>query len=191
MTQRLRLLLLCAGFLAVLVAGSLFVMSNNKQAPPSLDHMRANKEQAEGRADRMVAEILKRPLFTEGRRPPQPKVVKAEPPKLQGRLAGVMLRPDSRIALFTRPGGRPVSVKEGEVIDGWTAAKIEEGRVTLTSSFGEQVVKPTNGGAEELTPGRRPAKKATPTKAQPSKPAQNPSPAQKSQQLASGTTGQK
>jgi type II secretory pathway component PulC len=166
-------------------------MSGNKQAPVSLDNLRGNKEKADQRADRMVTEILKRPLFTPGRQPPQPKIVKAEPPVLQGRLAGVMLRPDSRIALFTRPGGRPVSIKEGEVIDGWTAAKIEESRVTLTSAFGEQVVKPTNGAADEMTPGRRPVKKVTPTKNQPAKPGQNAAPAQKSQQLASGTTGKK
>jgi hypothetical protein len=143
----------------------------------------------------MVAEILKRPLFTPGRQPPQVKIVKAEPPKLQGRLAGVVLRPDLREALFTRPGGRPISVKEGEVIDGWTTAKIEASQVVLTSSFGQQIVKLTNGSPDEITPGRRPVKKATPTKAQGAKPAQNPAPAQKQQQVTqaamAGATGQR
>jgi hypothetical protein len=190
--KRYRLSLLCAGLAAVMVAGFLFVLLGSKDAPASSAPLRDSGAQVAGdKADRLVAEILKRPLFTQGREPPEAKVVKAEPPQLQGRLAGVMMLADQRVALFTRPGGRPVSVKEGQVIDGWTASKIETGRVVLTSSFGEQVVKPTNGSAEEVTPGRRPIKKATPTKKQPAKPGQNPAP--KPQQLANGAaaTGQK
>jgi len=117
------------------------------------------------RADRLAAQILKRPLFTQGREPPEQKVVKKEPPKLQGRLAGVMMRPDTREALFTRPSGRPIAVKEGEVIDGWKVASIQSDRVVLTSEFGEQVVKPTKGTEEEETAARRPkvVKKTAPT----------------------------
>src|SRR5262249_49217001 len=149
------------------------------------------KEQASARADRLVTQILKRPLFTEDRQPPHPKIVIPQPPKLKGRLAGVMLRPDGRVALFTRPGGRPVSVKEGDVVDGWTTTKIEAASVTLTSAFGQQVVKPTSGGADEPPPGR-PVKKPPPRN-QAAKPAGAGAPAQKSQLLAkgAGTTGQK
>lgn len=194
MIQKYRLSLLCAGLAAVMAAGFLFVVLGSRDAPASFAPAKDDGSQAAGdKADRLVAEILKRPLFTAGRQPPEAKVVKAEPPQLQGRLAGVMMRSDLRVALFTRPGGKPISVKEGDVIDGWTASKIETGRVVLTSSFGEQVVKPTNGSAEEVTPGARPIKKATPTKNQPAKPGQNPAPGQKPQQLANraGTTGQK
>ena len=194
MIKKYRLSLLFAGLAAMVAAGFLFVLLGSKDAPASIAPSREGGAQAAGgKADRLVAEILKRLLFTPGRQPPQAKVVKAEPPQLQGRLAGVMMRRDVRIALFTRPGGRPVSVKEGDVIDGWTASKIESGRVVLTSAFGEQVVKPTNGSAEEVTPGHRPVKKATSTKNQPAKPGQNPAPGQKPQQLANGAgaTGQR
>ena len=113
----------------------------------------------------MVAEITKRPLFTSGRQPPQARVVRAEPPRLQGRLAGVMMEANIREALFSRPGARPMAVKEGDTIDGWTVDKIETDSVRLTSSFGEQVVRPTNGGSEEIaTPAARPVgKKTAPT----------------------------
>ena len=198
MTTRLRLLLSCACVAVLLAAGLYFALTAGKHAPATLTGLPNDGGQAaDDRADRMVAEILKRPLFTQGRQPPETKIVKAEPPKLQGRLAGVVLRPDLREALFTRPGGRPVSVKEGEVIDGWTTAKIEAGQVVLTSSFGEQIVKLTNGTPDEITPGRRPVKKATPTKNQSAKPGQppNPAPAQKQQQVtqaaAAGSTGQR
>jgi len=192
MVQKYRLSLLFAGLAAVIAAGFLFVILGGREAPASFVPFRDDTgHTAQAKADRLVAEILKRPLFTQGRQPPQARVVKAEPPVLQGRLAGVMMRSDVKIALFTRPGGRPISVKEGDVIDGWTTSKIESGRVVLTSSFGEQVVKPTNGSTEEITPGRRPVKKPTPTKNQPARPA--PAPGQKPQQLANGagTTGQR
>ena len=192
MIKRYRLSLVFAGLAAAIAAGFLFVLLGSRDAPASFAPFQDDAGQAaQDKADGLVAEILKRPLFTPGRQPPQAKVVKAEPPQLQGRLAGVMLRPDLRIALFTRPGGgRPVSVKEGDVIDGWTASKIETGRVVLTSSFGEQVVKPTNGSAEEVGQAHRPVKKAAPSKNQPAKPGQKPAPQQKPQQLAR-TTGQK
>jgi hypothetical protein len=198
LTTRLRLYLPCAGIAVLLAAGLYIALTAAEHAPATLAGPPNNAGQAAaGRADRMVAEILKRPLFTPGRRAPETRIVKAEPPKLQGRLAGVVLRPDLREALFTRPGGRPVSIKEGEVIDGWTAAKIEAGQVVLTSSFGEQIVKLTNGTPDEITPGRRPAKKAVPTKNQGPTPGQkpNPVPAQKQQQItqavAAGSMGQR
>jgi hypothetical protein len=183
--------LLCAGLAAVMAAGFLFVLLASREAPASFVPFKDGRAAA-NKADRLVAEILKRPLFTQDRKPPEARIAKAEPPQLQGRLAGVMMRSGLRVALFTRPGGRPVSVKEGEMIDGWTASRIETGEVVLTSSFGEKVVKLTNGAAEEVTPAHRPVKKATP-KNQPARPGANPAPDQKPQQLANraGTTGQK
>ena len=191
MTKRLRLLVSCAGLAVLVAAGLFYALNAGHRGPAALAGLSADAGKTD-KADRMVAEILKRPLFTPGRQPPQVRIVKAEPPKLQGRLAGVVLRPDLREALFTRPGGRPVSVKEGEVIDGWTVAKIEENQAVLTSSFGEQTVKLSSGTPDEITPGRRPVKKATPTKNQNPKPAQ-PLPGQKPQQVTqaamAGMTG--
>ena len=186
MMQKLRLPLLLAVLASVLLAALLFGILGSKEAPASLAALSDNPQQAQGRADRLVAEILKRPLFTPGREPPRPKVVVVPPPVLQGRLAGVSMVADTPIALFTRPGGHPVSIKVGQMIDGFTATKIEFGRVVLSSSFGEQVVKPTNGSAEEMTPGR-PVKKPA-VKKPAAKPGQNPQPNQKPQQLATGAT---
>jgi type II secretory pathway component PulC len=176
----------------VLAAGSYFAWLESKDEAISAAAVHDDVGHSEKKADLLVAEILKRPLFTEGRQPPRPRIVKAEPPKLQGRLAGVMLRSDLREALFTRPGGRPVAVKEGQVIDGWTTSRIEAGQVVLTSSFGEQIVKLTNGSPDEMTPGRRPVKKAPPKKPQPATAGQPPALAQRPQQLAVGgrQTGQ-
>jgi hypothetical protein len=46
--------------------------------------------------------------------------------------------------LFEREGQKPIAVKEGEQIDGWTVASIQPDQVVLRSSIGEQTVKPTN-----------------------------------------------
>jgi hypothetical protein len=166
MTRNFRLALLGCCALAGIALAAEFALPFFATAPENAESARARDEQLTAkRADAMVTEILKRPLFTDGRAPPAPPaVVRAEPPKLQGRLAGVVLQQDFKEALFTRPGGRPMAVKEGQVIDGWTVGKIEEDRVTLTSAFGEQVVKPTNGAPEEVgAPVARPvAKKPVP-----------------------------
>jgi hypothetical protein len=193
MMQKLRLPFLLAVLGSLMLAALLFGLLGSKDAPASLAGVSDNPQQAKGKAEKLEAEILARPLFLPGRHKPEPKAVKPEPPVLQGRLAGVMLRSDTRLALFTRPGGgRPISVKEGDVIDGWTASRIEAGRVVLTSSFGEQIVKPTNGGADEMTPR---AKTAKPTKKVSKTPPATPVPGpnQKPQQLAKGPapTGQK
>jgi hypothetical protein len=99
----------------------------------------------------MVAVILERPLFNPTRHPPEALVAarivdipEKTPPQLRGRLAGVMIRPGMREALFARAGQRPIAVKVGGEIDGWKIAAIESDRVTLSSDFGDQTLRPTN-----------------------------------------------
>src|SRR5215469_5152976 len=171
MINRYRLSLFFGGLAAAATAILLFVVLGGGSAPASFIPPKGDAERAARNADRLVEEILKQPLFTPGRHPPEEKVEKPEPPQLQGRLAGVMLRPGIRIALFTRPGGKPISIKEGEVVDGWTVSKIEAGRVVLTSAFGEQVVTPTSGAPDEISQGR-PAKKPKAAKNKPVWPGQ-------------------
>ena len=54
------------------------------------------------------------------------------------------IRPEMREALFEREGEKPVAVKEGQAIDGWTVASIQPDQVVLRSAAGEQILKPTN-----------------------------------------------
>lgn len=122
--------------------------------------------------DIMSKDILRRPLFNASRKPPEPKKPKIEPPVLKGRLAGLVIRPEGKEALFTRPGGAlPVVVKEGGEIDGFTLASIEANRVVLRSSFGDQVFKPTNASADEgIQPKPHVIKKRAPTRPTPPPP---------------------
>jgi hypothetical protein len=99
-----------------------------------------------------VEAILERPLFSPSRQPPEvltaahiEETLETAPPQLHGRLAGVMIRPGTREALFARAGQRPIAVKVGGEIDGWKIAAIEPDRVILASNFGDtQTVRPTN-----------------------------------------------
>jgi hypothetical protein len=63
---------------------------------------------------------------------------------MPGRLAGMSIRPEGREALFEREGQKPIAVKEGQEIDGWTVASIQADHVVLRSSIGEETLKPTN-----------------------------------------------
>jgi hypothetical protein len=62
-----------------------------------------------------------------------------------------MVRPGVREALFARAGQKPIPVKVGGEIDGWTVAAIEFDRVVLATALGSQIVRPTPG-AKIITP---------------------------------------
>jgi hypothetical protein len=110
-------------------------------------------------ADAMTASILERPIFAPDRRgPPAPKNADSalssadkSAPEIHGRLEGVTIGPgDERQAVFARgEGEKPLVVREGDDVDGWTVSSIESGRVLLTSTFGQRTVEPTFGAAGE------------------------------------------
>lgn len=127
------------------------------------------REQPSPSVDALVAEILQRPLFSPSRRPPdnapmdESAKAEKEPLKLPGRLEGTAILPGIREALFEREGDKPVAVKEGQNIDGWTVASIQPDRVILRSDDGEQIVKPASDARTKPRPvlvaSRKPATK--------------------------------
>jgi hypothetical protein len=191
MTQipRLALLALCIGLGAIVLgeqvlsvaaveASTNYAVPTTQAAdpPPAID------------ADGLVVKILARPLFTAGRRPPQAPVAPPPPqptaPELKARLAGMLVGPDQREALFARDGGGVVAVKEQQEIDGWTVTTIDIDKVVVSSSFGEKVLQPTPGTAAVRTvprgaPPRRlnPAQPAGTAPAVPARPNVAPPPA--------------
>lgn len=113
----------------------------------------ARTESAPPNVDALIAEILARPLFSPSRQrpetaaPEQTAKAEREPLKLPGRLEGMAILPGVREAWFAQEGSRPLGVREGEEIDGWTVASIAAGRVVLKSADGEQIVTPAPGAA--------------------------------------------
>ena len=150
---QLALAALCVGLLLI-IAAQLFQM-RSQDVPLSLKPAAATTA-VEARVpplavEAAVAEILERPLFSPARQPLEVLSVSNAgensgdaPPRLHGRLAGVMIRPGAREALFARVGQRPIAVKVGGEVDGWKIAAIEPDRVILSSAFGIQTVRPTN-----------------------------------------------
>ena len=155
MTRIIQLTLagLCVGLLFVIAAELVHMRGHN--ASPSLKAVAGTTAvKAPVTAldmEAAIAEILERPLFSPARHPPEVQFASNSeetsnetPPQIHGRLAGVMIRPGTREALFARVGQRPVAVKIGGEIDGWRIAAIEMDRVVLSSVFGTQTLRPTN-----------------------------------------------
>lgn len=100
-------------------------------------------------ADDLTKTILDHPLFTASRMPPaapqMPQAAAKTAPQLHARLAGMIVGPDDREALFARDAGPVVAVHEQQEIDGWKVASIDAEKVVLQSDFGERVLHPTEG----------------------------------------------
>jgi hypothetical protein len=85
--------------------------------------------------------ILQRPLFTVGRRPPK---AGHGIHTLSGtglpRLAGIMITPSSRRAIFMPDGGKPMTLPEGASLDDDTIKQITPDRVLLSGPKGTTVL---------------------------------------------------
>jgi len=115
--------------------------------------------------DAMVSEILERPLFSSSRQapdetPPETQAAEEiEPPKMPGRLEGVAIIPGVKEALFEGDGDKPIAVKEGQEIQGWTVSSIKAEEVVLKNGSNEQVVKPADGAGVRRLANRAAAKR--------------------------------
>jgi hypothetical protein len=104
---------------------------------------------AAGTADnttQWIDTIRARPLFTPGRRPPHQSHVKAPTPTTTAgppRLAGVLVSPAGKAAIFAGSGPKPVVVREGGRLGQFAVQSIEAGRVTLRGPEGAIVLQPT------------------------------------------------
>lgn len=93
-----------------------------------------------------AAAALERPLFNASRRPDSPGAAPAaaaaehaEPP----RLAGIMLTPQGRRAIFAEAEDKPATVMEGSRVGSWQVQAIAAGEVTLTGPDGARTVRPS------------------------------------------------
>lgn len=84
------------------------------------------------------ATLLQRPLFSPSRRPPPAAAVAAPDRHGPPRLAGVLIAPSGRRAIFADR----VVVAEGGALGRYTVQAIEAGQVTLLGPDGPQVLRP-------------------------------------------------
>jgi hypothetical protein len=152
--------------LAVIIAAEFNLTINNVAASPTDrpgEDAAAGGDPAPDDADTQIASILDRPLFAPDRRgPPPPKTDQAAgpvgkaAPEITGRLGGITIGPgEDKEAVFERgEGEKPLVVKEGDDVDGWTVSSIEPDKVVLTSTFGQREIQPTFGASGETPPPR-------------------------------------
>ena len=156
-----------AAFLGLLIVGELSRMEPAAEAgmdaahPPVRPAVSATAPQ--DHSAEWSATLLGRPLFSPERRPPATapagRAVRGEPP----RLAGIIISPSGRTAIFAPVGARPVVVREGDTVEGsWTVTQIASNKVRLTGPDSERVLTLSfdNGGAVPSGPSADPRAEA-------------------------------
>jgi hypothetical protein len=166
------------GGLALLAAGLIGVIALELNNAPHIDGRRTPSHTtgataptppaAADRTPEWVATALARPLFSPDRRPAAvaASAVGASLPGLP-RLAGIVVGPFGRSAIFAVDGGKPIVVPEGGQIAAYTVTSIQAAEVRLVGPDGAQVVHPSfEPGAKQTagstTPPRRPGQPAPP-----------------------------
>ena len=92
--------------------------------------------------DDLLATVLARPLFSPTRRP------EAGPGNAQAtdladkRLAGIVIDPERRLAIFAVNGGKPLTLTVGETVDGWRIEQISATEVSLSGVGGTRTLQP-------------------------------------------------
>ena len=89
----------------------------------------------------LTAEALARPLFSPTRRPPSSDGP-ASAELADKRLAGIVISPQQRLAIFAVKGAKPLMLKEGAAIDGWQIETITSVDVSLRGPSGTRTLRP-------------------------------------------------
>jgi hypothetical protein len=90
-----------------------------------------------------IAAILARPLFSPSRRPPATNAGNADDSGLaDSRLAGIVIEPGRRFAVFAPQGAKALTVTEGETVGGWRVDSISAREVSLSGPDGTKTLQP-------------------------------------------------
>ncbi len=92
-----------------------------------------------------AATALARPLFSHDRRPPVQRQAPAPPALVEEtpRLAGIVIAPSGRRAIFAEANGRSRSIPEGGQLGHLVVKIIGPGEVAVTSPEGDRVLRPS------------------------------------------------
>lgn len=90
----------------------------------------------------LAAANLARPLFSPTRRPPDVASSSPSDPELTDkRLAGIVLEPDRRLAIFAVNGAKPLTVTEGDNVNGWRIETITAEQISLRGPGGTRTLR--------------------------------------------------
>jgi hypothetical protein len=112
-------------------------------APPARGRPAAEPESVARDTAEWASAIIRRPLFSIGRRPPRVTgpnhtVTSTGLP----RLSGIMITAGMRRAIFMPESGKPVTVGEGGSLDDYTVRRITPDQVFLSGPKGDMVLHP-------------------------------------------------
>ena len=95
------------------------------------------------RIDDLLATILDRPLFSPTRQPPRESSDRPSDPGLSDvRLAGTVIEPGRRLAIFAMPGAKPIVRGEGGAVNDWRVDSITLEAVVLSGPTGTTTLQP-------------------------------------------------
>ena len=90
--------------------------------------------------DEQLNEVLRRPLFSSTRRPPDKPTTDFD---LTGfRLTAIVIEPQKRIAVFADTGGKVVELREGDPLNGARIEAIASDAVSLSGLDGITTIQP-------------------------------------------------
>jgi len=117
-----------------------------------------SEDQAQNKAPTDFSEVVSRPLFTAGRKPPAPP----PPPTVAENRAlsaysvvGIIVAPDRAVAVLRGPSGSSLHLRKGQVLEGWTLETIESNKLTFVSGDQRQEVTKSNKNQQQPQNGAR------------------------------------
>jgi hypothetical protein len=141
------LLAIACGLTAVVAweVGAFAPPANVALPPPRVAAATAQPITPPNHEGEWVATVLARPLFSPDRRPPSEGSVAVGDPIPDGlpRLAGVMVGPFGRSAIFAVDGEKPLVLREGGRVNAWTVRLIRAGEVEVEGPGGTRTVRPS------------------------------------------------
>jgi hypothetical protein len=173
MIERLALLLLLAGcaLFAGIIASEITAaavpdLPASAAPAPSETSPHRMRPEIRGRYGELLAVILARPLFSSTRRPaPQSDDTVADSGLSDTRLAGIVIAPGHRIAIFASNGEKPLAVSEGQTVSGWRVEHITAREVSLSGPSGTKTMQPKSD--PNLAPPPTPEERVNPPSAVP------------------------
>jgi len=104
----------------------------------------AERRRQSPRPDELLAITLARPLFSSTRRPASAanSDAAADNDLADKRLTGIVTEPGKHLAIFAVNGAKPLTLTEGEMVDGWRIESITPLEVSLGGPGGNKTLQP-------------------------------------------------
>jgi general secretion pathway protein N len=164
MIDRLVIYLLLAGCLifGAIVFVELEPAANDAaltELPQRPDAAAAAPRASNARLDELLAIALARPLFSSTRRPPQGAANDGASGSdlADTRLTGIVTEPGHHVAIFAVNGAKPLTLTEGEDVNGWRIENITPREVSLSGPGGTKTLEPKVDPNLVSQPGPTPA----------------------------------